>query len=129
MPTRLATLLLVALCGCATAHHESGIRIGDPTLAQFKAGKTSERWVLAVLGEPTSRATVEGEDDVHVLRYSLVEERGGFFAALFGSGSATTVSTVYFIVSKGTVESLWADRAERPGLFGGGEPPGEKAED
>jgi hypothetical protein len=128
--TRLATLpLLVALgCGCVSVHRESGIRIGDSTLAQFEAGKTSERWVLAVLGEPTSRAEVEGEDGVHVLRYSLVEEGGGFFARLFGGGSQFTVSTVYFIVRQGTVESFWADRAGKPGLFGGGEASGEKAE-
>ena len=128
----LTPLLLAAglAAGCVSSgHHESGIRIGDKTLEQFKSGKTSERWVLAVIGEPTSTAEIEGEDDVHVLRYSLVEEAGGgFLSSLFGGGSTTTVSTIYFIVRKGMVESFWADRAEKPGLFGGGEKPGEKVD-
>lgn len=126
MRTHLGSLLLLLLAGCASSHQESGIRLGDATLAQFKPGKTREAWVLGIVGEPTSRAVVEGEDDVHVLRYALVEEDGGFFAALFGGGSSTTVSTVYFIVRKGVVESFWADRAERPGLFGGKDESGEK---
>jgi hypothetical protein len=122
----LAATLLLALAACCSAPSESGIRIGDKTLEQFKAGKTTEPWVLAVLGPPTSSANVEGEDDVHVLRYSLVQEHGGFFASLFGSASSTSVSTIYFIVRKGVVDSFWADRAQTPGLFGGGETPGEK---
>ena len=128
MRTHLYLLPLLLLTACASSR-ESGIRIGDTTLAQFKAGKTSERWILAVLGEPTSRAEIEGEDDVHVLRYSMVEEKGGLFSSLFGGGTELTVSTFFFIVRKGTVDSFWADRAEKPGLFGGGEKEGEKAKD
>jgi hypothetical protein len=121
----LAQALLLGTAGCFAPSEQSGIRIGDATLEQFKPGKTSENWVLAILGEPSSTAQVQGEDDVRVLRYSLVQEHGGMMGGLFG-GSSITVSTVYFIVRKGVVESLWADRAEAPGLFGGGEESGEK---
>jgi len=120
----LATALLLGTSGCCSSGTSSGIRIGDKTLEQFKAGKTRETWVLAILGEPSSSAAIEGEDDVHVLRYSMVQEKSGFLS-LFG-GSSVTVSTVYFVVRKGVIESLWADRAEAPGLFGGGEESGEK---
>jgi len=119
----LATTLLLGSAGCVSTH-STGIRIGDTTMDQFKAGKTKETWILAILGEPTSSAKIEGEDDVHVLRYSMVQEKSGFLS-IFGS-STVTVSTVYFVVRKGVVESLWADRAEAPGLFGGGEESGEK---
>ena len=123
--TPLVALLL--LCGCASSRVQSGIRIGDETLDQFKAGKTTENWVLAILGAPSSSAVVEGEDDVHVLRYSLVQKEGrGVLASLLDS-SSTSVSTVYFIVRKGVVETFWADRAKEPGLFGG-DKPGEKVD-
>ena len=122
-PHLLATALLLGSSGCISTQ-PNGIRIGDATIDQFKAGKTPETWVLAILGEPTSSAKIEGEDDVHVLRYSMVQEKSGFLS-IFGS-STMTVSTVYFVVRKGVVETLWADRAESPGLFGGGDAPGEK---
>ena len=121
----LATALLLGAAGCCGTGTATGIRIGDSTLEQFKAGKTKETWVLAILGEPSSKADIQGEDDVHVLRYSLVQEKSGMLGGLFG-GSSITVSTVYFVVRKGVVESLWADRAEAPGLFGGGDDTGEK---
>jgi len=54
-----------------------------------------------------------------------VQERTGLLS-LFSSSSTVTVSTVYFVIRKGVVETLWADRAESPGLFGGGDAPGEK---
>jgi len=123
-PHLLATALLLGSSGCISTQ-PNGIRIGDATIDQFKAGKTPETWVLAILGEPTSSAKIEGEDDVHVLRYSMVQERTGLLS-LFSSSSTVTVSTVYFVVRKGVVETLWADRAESPGLFGGGDAPGEK---
>jgi hypothetical protein len=124
-PDLLATAVLLGSSGCMSTQ-PNGIRIGDETIKQFKAGKTPETWVLAILGTPSSTAVIEGEDDVHVLRYSMVQERTGLLS-IFGS-STVTVSTVYFVIRKGVVETLWADRAEVPGLFTGGDAPGEKKE-
>ena len=120
-----AIAALLVLGACSSVGTSTGIRIGDETLKQFKAGKTTENWILAILGEPSTTSPVTGEEDVHVLRYSLIQERSGGFISFFGK-SEETVSTVYFVVRKGVVESFWADRAESPGLFGGGDESGEK---
>jgi transcriptional regulator of heat shock response len=43
---------LSCLTACASVPRQTGVRIGDETLKQFKAGVTTESWVLAVLGPP-----------------------------------------------------------------------------
>ena len=121
----LPIVMLLGLGACSSVSTSTGIRIGDETLKHFKAGKTTENWILAILGEPSTTSPVEGEEDVKVLRYSLIQERSGGFISIFGK-SEETVSTVYFVVRKGVVEAFWADRAEAPGLFGGGDESGEK---
>lgn len=49
-------LLLLATqhLDCSSAPTQRGVRIRDETLKQFKAGVTTESWLLAVLGPPTS---------------------------------------------------------------------------
>jgi|GEM_PF-6471713 len=122
-PLVLGILLLPA---CSSTG--DGIAIGDETLKQFKAGHTTENWVLAIIGEPTGRSEVADEKDTHVLRYTLSRETGGFLGSIFGRQSVT-VATVYFVVKEGLVTSFWADRQEEPGLFGADQSAGEKRKD
>jgi hypothetical protein len=123
----LPLVLLLALAGCASSG--DGIAIGDKTLEQFKAGESTENWVLAILGEPSGRSPVAGEENTEVLRYTLSRETGGIFAKLFGRPSVT-VATVYFVLRDGVVTSFWADRQEEPGLlFGSDQSAGEKSGD
>ena len=128
MRVRLASALLASLAACA-GPDGAGITIGDKTLEQFQAGKTTEKWVVAVLGEPSSRSAVEGEVNTEVLRYSIIRQTGGFLGTKLGR-EAVTVSTVYFVVRDGTVTTFWADRQTEPGLlFGGEQSSGEKGKD
>ncbi|HVZ95154.1 MAG TPA: hypothetical protein VG797_11660 [Phycisphaerales bacterium] len=105
-----------AIGGCASAPH-TGVRIGDPTLKQFEAGVTTEAWVLAILGKPTSSAVVEGVENTKVLRYALTESKGGLFSLFTGSDGKTT-SVVYFIITNGVVTRFWADREIERTTFG-----------
>lgn len=98
------------LASCATPPEQTGIRIGDATLEQFKAGVTTEAWLLAVLGPPTSESKVEGVQNTRVLRYALGQAVSGLGALLSGEASKNT-AVVYFIVSEGIVTRFWADRA------------------
>lgn len=98
---------IVGGTGCTSSN--LGNRIGDETLRQFEAGTTSEAWLLAILGEPTTAAPVVGIENTKVFRYSLTEQRGGLMAMIYGD-DRRTVSVVYFILTDGVVTRYWADR-------------------
>jgi len=104
-----ASLIAPLLMGCASNKQQTGVRIGDATLQQFEAGVTTEAWLTAILGDPSSKAVVEGVDDTVVYRYSLSESDSGLLSFVTGS-SRKNVSTVYFIISEGIVTRFWADR-------------------
>lgn len=107
--------------GCKAAEPgETGIRIGDKTLEQFKPGEATEDWVLAVVGQPTTRTDfVEGDEHVAILRYTTVERSGGGLMSLFnGSTPPRTTATIYFIARNGVVTQFWADREQEVGIFG-----------
>ncbi len=103
--------------GCQSIPSETGIRIGDETLTQFKAGVTTEAWVLGILGEPTSQAVVEGVENTKVFRYSLGESATGLGAILSGQATRNT-AVVYFIITDGIVTRFWADRAVERTMLG-----------
>jgi hypothetical protein len=106
------------LGGCAsTPSRETGVRIGDETLKQFKAGVTTEGWLTAVLGEPTSWAEVEGVENTKVFRYATGESSGGL-ASLFTGGWSKNRAVTYFIISEGVVTRFWADREVEYTLLG-----------
>lgn len=99
---------------------DNGIRIGDRTLAEFKPKQTSEPWLIAVIGPPTTRTEVCGDRPASVLRYSVIERAGGgVLSFLFGSAPPKTTATIYFIVENGIVMQFWADREEESTFFGG----------
>lgn len=125
-----AFLLCVLPLGCITSRppEQSGIRVGDETLKQFKAGVTTESWLLAILGPPTSSAIVEGVDNTKVYRYATGESAGGLGAIFSGKASKNT-AVVYFVVTDGIVTRFWADRSVETTLLGTqvAEPAGEKS--
>ena len=112
-------LLLLATqpLGCSSSPTQSGVRIGDETLKQFKAGVTTESWLLAVLGPPTSSSLVVNIHDTRVHRYALGEAASGLGALFSGSASQNT-AVVYFIVTEGIVTRFWADRTTDHTLLG-----------
>ncbi len=109
--------VLVAALGCSSPSRETGVRIGDATLGQFEAGVTTEAWLIAILGEPTTWSPVEGLPGTKVLRYSLGEESGGITSWVTGSSSKNK-AVVYFLVTDGVMTRYWADREEKQPLIG-----------
>ncbi|SRR5690554_1008629 len=107
---------LFCAAGCLiTSHkatHESGIEVGRGTLRQIEPGKTTEQWLLAALGEPTSRAIVRGPDDVHILGYShekMKKSRGSLFLLFSGSSKKIDKRTTYFEITNGVVTRYWVE--------------------
>lgn len=114
--------------GCASSRPgQEGIRIGDETLKQFEAGVTTEAWLVAILGKPTSWAVVDGVRDTKVFRYATGESNAGLSSIVTGSQPRNTAVT-YFIISEGLVTRFWADRATEHTLLGSPveKPEGEK---
>lgn len=107
----------VVVGGCSAPPRQTGVRIGDETLKQFKAGVTTESWLLAVLGPPTSSSVVQNIPNTRVYRYALGEAAGGLGAIFSGQASKNT-SVVYFIITDGIVTRFWADRATERTLLG-----------
>lgn len=113
----LVTLSLLGTWGCASSPEQTGVRIGDETLKQFKPGVTTESWLLAVLGPPTSSSVVTNIENTKVYRYALGEAAGGF-GSLFSGPAIKNTSVVYFILTDGIVTRFWADRATERTLLG-----------
>lgn len=92
---------------------ESGTRITSATLDRIKLGQTSEAWLIATLGEPSERTTVEGQPNVSVLRYEhiVTKAEGGTVFLLFAGGSEQRkVTTTYFECVDGVVSRYWIER-------------------
>jgi outer membrane protein assembly factor BamE (lipoprotein component of BamABCDE complex) len=115
-----AALLLGAFVatsgGClvmsGTSVEQHGVRVTRSTLDQVEIGTTSEAWVVATLGEPTERTTVEGQEHVSVLRYDFVESRseGGTVFLIFAGGKdVTTTTRTFFEVTGGVVSRYWTE--------------------
>jgi len=94
---------------------ERGVQIAEPTLAQVETGKTTETWLIATVGEPTSRRTVASEDgkphiDVLCYEHKLVRSEGGTVLFLFAGGSKDVkTTTTYFEVTDGVVTRYWKE--------------------
>lgn len=105
---------LALAMGCSAPR--TGVRIGDNTLEQFEAGVTTEPWLVAIIGEPTSASIVQGVEDTKVYRYELVERKGGILSVFTGDELSTSV--VYFIITEGIVTRFWTDREVTRTLMG-----------
>ena len=114
----IASVLIAAFAmsdtGCLVVSgrsiHESGVRISDATMQQVEIGKTTEAWIVAALGEPSSR--VELDEDIVLVRYehSVTRAEGGAVFLIFAGGSETTQrSTTYFEFEDGVLCRTWSE--------------------
>lgn len=110
-------LWLAIVTGCASSASQTGVRIGDETLKQFEAGVTTEEWLIAILGPPSSESPVRNIENTKVMRYALGESAGGI-GALFSGQATKNTAVVYFIITDGVMTRYWADRAIDRTLLG-----------
>lgn len=111
------TCFLIGASGClitsASRVDESGVRVSPQTLEQVEPGETTEQWLVATLGEPTARSTVEGEDGTEILRYTyrrVESSKGAVFLIFGGSRRHEESQTTYFEVTDGVVTRMWTER-------------------
>ena len=113
--TVLLAIVLTVSSGCLVSHRksvdEAGVQVSPATLAQVEPGHTTEAWLLATLGEPTSRRTVD--DRVSILRYNYTREtssRGRVFLLFSGRSKSQESSTTFFEVTDGIVTRHWTEQ-------------------
>jgi hypothetical protein len=116
----IGTVLLASVAmagGCLVTSgrsiDESGVRVSSDTLRQIEPGVTTEAWLVATLGEPSERTTVEDQEHVEILRYdhTVSKSEGGTVFLLFAGSSETRKTTrTFFEVTEGVVTRYWNER-------------------
>lgn len=109
-----AFLFTAAGCLISTSNsvNESGVRVGGSTLRQIELGVTTEQWLVAALGQPTSRSAVRGPGNVEFLCYSherVKQSRGKLFLLFSGSSSKVDRSRTCFEITDGVVTRYWVE--------------------
>lgn len=105
---------LAAASGClivrGSSVDESGTKISSPTLNQITPGETTEAWLIAAVGEPSRRTTVN--ERTAILRYdhTVTTQKGGTVFLLFAGGDQKeqTTSTI-FEINDGVVTKFWTE--------------------
>ncbi len=110
----LLGVLALAGTGCLisadTKITHSGIAVPEGTFNQITPGKTSEDWVRATIGQPTSETPLP--DGHRLLKWTYVEHRDSSAAILFVFGGHTenqTTHTANVEVATGIVTRAWRD--------------------
>jgi hypothetical protein len=104
--------MCLVLGGCLvssnSSEHRSGSYVSDSTFNQIQPGKTTEGWVDATLGKPTSISRLD--DGTEIWKYSYTEHRdssGAVFLIFGGSNSTETNHTAFVEIHDGIVRKAW----------------------
>ena len=119
---RLCTLALGALAlalplgGCIVGGSSStsitGTFVGRETLATIEPGTSTREYVLATLGEPTSKRTLSGGEELWRWDYRRVKMSSGYVLVVFGGSSREEVAATTFVHLQGDrVKRVWQDDA------------------
>ena len=106
----LGASLLLTGCLFTASNKESGsgTKVADETFKQIKEGQTSEEWVRATLGPPTSDTTMQNGG--HILKYTYTEKRessGAVFLIFGGHNEQTVEHNAFFEIRDGKVTKAW----------------------
>lgn len=117
----LKSIACIALAGCcffisgcliskANSTREQGVKVSQSTLNQVKPGETTESWLIATLGEPTSRRTVDEQTSVLRYDHKVVTSKGGAIFLIFsGAEKHEKTKTVLFETKDGVVSRYWTE--------------------
>lgn len=110
----LAGSSLFLMTGClvrsSSRTEYSGRFIGRETAKQIEPGKSKQDFVLAVLGEPTSKTPVSDGSEVWKWEYRKKEHsRGKVFLLVNADDHSETQGATYVVMRDCTVEKVWQD--------------------
>ena len=113
---RIAALLLVAAAGCGpvvssdSSYTRTGEYVGRSSYAQIRPGKSSDDFVAATLGEPTSKTTLD--DGSEIWQWTGTERKSGSGSVLFvysGTNEKEIDTRTFVKVKDGVVTKKWRD--------------------
>ena len=106
-----AATLSGCLAGGSSSTTQSGSFVSPATLASIEPGKTTQQWVRAMIGEPSTRITENGRE---TWRYAFTRltRSDGFVLVIFGGSNSEQISQNTFIEFESEiVRRVWQDSA------------------
>jgi outer membrane protein assembly factor BamE (lipoprotein component of BamABCDE complex) len=104
------TLMSGCLVAGSSRTYQSGTYVGRGTLAQIEPGKTNEEFVLASLGPPTSKITMDDGAELWKWEYTRRRSSSGAVFLLLASDTHHESRTVTYILFRDRiVERVWQD--------------------
>jgi outer membrane protein assembly factor BamE (lipoprotein component of BamABCDE complex) len=112
-------ILITVLCACAaaasgclfnskTTQRIEGQYVEPASFGQIKPGQTTATWVLATLGEPSSRTTADDQTEVWKWTYTEHRHSSGNIFILFAAVSDRAVPRSAFVeLRDGVVTRKW----------------------
>jgi hypothetical protein len=100
------------LVGTSNSVKETGTPVAANTLQQVELGKTSESWLLAAVGAPTSRCKVSSDPGVEILTYNhevVKSSHGHVFLLFSGSDKHVDSHRTFFEITDGVVTKYWTE--------------------
>ena len=116
MLTRTLAVLFLALASssCVIVRSNSGVErtgeyVSPQTFENIKSGVSSD-YVLAVIGDPTTKTEVEEGSEIWRWRYTEIREsNGGVFLLISSKRTTDTVHNCYVELNDGKVVRAWRD--------------------
>ena len=107
-----ALFTLLPFTGCLISSHNeqrtTGAYVPETTFSQIEPGKTTEDWVEATLGKPTSKSNLK--DGSQLWKWTYVEKKtssGAIFILLSASDNKQTDHTAFVQLKDGLVVKAW----------------------
>jgi len=106
--------MLATLTGCLYSSGSTtkleGQFVGSGTYSQIEPRVTTDRWLIAAMGQPTSKATLEDGTELWAWRYSRrVASRGGVLLLARTASDTQSQGGVFVELKDGVVQRTWRD--------------------
>ena len=110
----LPLIFLAGIGGClvATSSNEThnGKYISPSSWDQIQPGKTSQDWVTATLGDPTTKTRIDSDGEVWKYSYKIHKDSSGAVFLIFAGSSSQDIDGSAFIEFKDhVVTRRWRD--------------------
>src|SRR5688500_6452156 len=106
--------LLFVTSGCllttSKTISDQGAEVPVSTLRQIEIGQTTGVWLIATLGEPTSKVAARGPGSVEIWSYDrerAQKSHSTLFLLFAGSSQKIEGSSTYFEITDGVVTKYW----------------------